>query len=62
MKSSTRKKWDLKLKILHDEKRFLLIAMGSSAIKLKGSFDLAGRAFHRKLFPMTYDLQGVSSA
>ncbi|MFA4669850.1 AAA family ATPase [Pyrococcus kukulkanii] len=30
-------KWDLKLKLLHDEKRFLVIATGSSAIKLKES-------------------------
>lgn len=47
-------KWDLKLKLLHDEKRFLVIATGSSAIKLKESPDLARRALHRELFPMTF--------
>ncbi|MFA4702170.1 ATP-binding protein [Pyrococcus kukulkanii] len=47
-------KWDLKLKLLHDEKRFLVVATGSSAIKLKESPDLARRALHRELFPMTF--------
>ncbi len=46
--------WDLKLKLLHDEKRFLIIATGSSAIKLRESPDLARRALHRELFPMTF--------
>ncbi|AHL22705.1 ATP-binding protein [Thermococcus nautili] len=46
--------WDLKLKLLHDERRFLIIATGSSAIKLRESPDLARRALHRELFPMTF--------
>ena len=48
------KDWDLKLKLLHDERRFLIIATGSSAIKLRESPDLARRALHRELFPMTF--------
>ncbi|NJE77104.1 ATP-binding protein [Thermococcus sp. ES12] len=46
--------WDLKLKLLHDEKRFLIVVTGSSAIKLRESPDLARRALHKELFPMTF--------
>lgn len=48
------KDWDLKIKLLHDERRFFIIATGSSAIKLRESPDLARRALHRELFPMTF--------
>lgn len=46
--------WDLKLKLLHDERRFFIVATGSSAMKLRESPDLARRALHRELFPMTF--------
>ncbi len=48
------KDWDLKIKLLHDERRFFIMATGSSAIKLRESPDLARRALHRELFPMTF--------
>jgi len=47
-------RWDLKLKLLHDEKKFLIVVTGSSAMKLRESPDLARRALHRELFPMTF--------
>ncbi|WP_457752894.1 ATP-binding protein [Thermococcus sp.] len=46
--------WDLKLKLLHDEKKFLIVVTGSSAMKLRESPDLARRALHMELFPMTF--------
>lgn len=48
------KNWDLKLKVIHDKMKFLTIATGSSAVKLREIPDLARRALHRELYPMTF--------
>lgn len=47
--------WDLTLKVLHDSKRALIIATGSSAIKLRESADLARRAIHIGIKPLSFN-------
>lgn len=46
-------RWDLTLKILHDSKRALVIATGSSAVRLRESPDLARRALHIGIKPLS---------
>ncbi|NJE25901.1 ATP-binding protein [Thermococcus sp. MV5] len=47
-------KWPLTLKVLDDRKKFLIIATGSSALNLKESPDLARRAEHIHVYPLTF--------
>ena len=47
-------KWPLTLKVLNDRKQFLIIATGSSALNLKESPDLARRAEHIHVHPLTF--------
>ena len=47
-------RWDLTLKVLHDRRRYLTIATGSSAIKLRESPDLARRAVSLDVEPLTF--------
>ncbi|CAD5243266.1 ATP-binding protein [Thermococcus camini] len=46
--------WDLTLKVLHDRRKALVIATGSSALKLKESPDLARRAIHVEVKPLSF--------
>ncbi|NJE49459.1 ATP-binding protein [Thermococcus sp. 9N3] len=46
--------WDLTLKVLHDRKKALIIATGSSALKLRESPDLARRAIHVDVKPLSF--------
>ncbi|NJE30260.1 ATP-binding protein [Thermococcus sp. 18S1] len=46
--------WDLTLKVLHDRRKALVIATGSSALKLKESPDLARRAVHVEVKPLSF--------
>ena len=48
------KNWDLVLKNLYDTTNIFIIATGSSAVKLKESPDLARRALHKAVYPMTF--------
>ena len=48
------KKWDLTLKVLHDRMEYFIIATGSSALRLKESPDLARRARHIEVKPLTF--------
>ncbi len=48
------KKWDLTLKVLHDRMEYLIIATGSSALRLRESPDLARRAKHIEVKPLTF--------
>lgn len=48
------KKWELTLKVLHDRMRYLIIATGSSALRLRESPDLARRARHIDVKPLTF--------
>jgi len=47
-------KWDLTLKVLHDRMEYLIIATGSSALKLRESPDLARRTRHVEVKPLTF--------
>ena len=47
-------KWALTLKVLSDRRRFLIISTGSSALNLKESPDLARRAEHVHVHPLTF--------
>ena len=42
------------LKNLYDTTNIFIIATGSSAVKLKESPDLARRALHKAVYPMTF--------
>ncbi|EEB75003.1 ATP-binding protein [Thermococcus sp. AM4] len=46
--------WDLTLKVLHDRRKALIIATGSSALKLRESPDLARRAIHVDVKPLSF--------
>lgn len=46
--------WDLALKVLHDKRKALVIATGSSALKLKESPDLVRRALHIGITPLSF--------
>jgi len=46
--------WDLTLKVLHDRRKALVIATGSSALKLRESPDLARRAIHVDVKPLSF--------
>ena len=46
--------WDLTLKVLHDRRKALVIATGSSALKLRESPDLARRAVHVDVSPLSF--------
>ena len=46
--------WDLTLKVLHDKRKALVIATGSSALKLKESPDLVRRALHIEITPLSF--------
>ncbi len=48
------KHWDLVLKNLYDTTNIFIIATGSSALKLRESPDLARRALHKPIYPMTF--------
>ncbi|ASJ08307.1 ATPase [Thermococcus siculi] len=47
--------WDLTLKVLHDSRKALVIATGSSAIRLRESPDLARRAVHIGIKPLSFN-------
>ena len=47
-------KWDLTLKVLHDRMEYFIVATGSSALKLRESPDLARRAKHIEVKPLTF--------
>ncbi|MCD6372388.1 MAG: ATP-binding protein [Thermococcus sp.] len=46
--------WDLTLKVLHDRGKALIIATGSSALKLRESPDLARRVIHVDVKPLSF--------
>ena len=46
--------WDLILKVLHDRRKALVLATGSSALKLRESPDLARRAIHVDVQPLSF--------
>ncbi len=47
-------KWDLTLKVLHDRMEYLIIATGSSVLKLKENPDLSRRAKHIEVKPLSF--------